>query len=212
MVTALRPVGPDSLMTFLRRESPTDDPDVLAGAAYSGSMAGFILDYGPSSCGPATLTRCSPVRRRIERSRTTQGLLPRQRDCVGWRTSSAPQTPSRSKSSAFRSPSPWPRDQSVLAFALWQMRGAPGRSFLADWFYTALPSRECRTLSIFLARCRERSSARHVTAAHGHCRRRALQQVGWSPSREFLTWSTGHSRPPSWIRHYLPLHAGLWPA
>ena len=31
------------------------------------------------------------------------------------------------------------RDQARLAFAIWQMRGAAERAFLADWFHATLP-------------------------------------------------------------------------
>jgi hypothetical protein len=44
LVKALQVVGPNALLTFLRREPRTDDPDVLAGSVYTGSRTGFILD------------------------------------------------------------------------------------------------------------------------------------------------------------------------
>ena len=79
------------------------------------------------------------------------------------------------------------RDQSVLAFALWQMRGAPERSFLADWFYTALPfTRSPDALEYFL-RDGEREARPDTSlllmAIAGDAR---FEQVGWSPLARIL--------------------------
>jgi hypothetical protein len=141
LVTALQAVGPAALMTFLRRESATDDPDVRAGAAHPGSMAGFILDHAPkllrASDADAVVAAAEAYRsidnntrfvaaayrlRALENvERAANGLKAELRNIPLSRTLGA-------------------RDQAVLAFTLWQLRGAVEREFLADWFYTAQPA------------------------------------------------------------------------
>src|SRR5262249_3294445 len=47
LVAALKNVGPDAIVAFLRRGLPTDDPDIRAGATYPGSMTGLVLGHAP---------------------------------------------------------------------------------------------------------------------------------------------------------------------
>jgi hypothetical protein len=142
LVTALQAVGPDALMTFLRRELPTDDPDVRAGAAYSGSMTGFILAYAPrllraTDADADAVVASAEAYRRLQNNTMFVAAAARLRgmknvegaaDSLKTEIQRIPITRTLGAS-----------DQAVLAFSLWQMRGAAERAFLADWYYTALP-------------------------------------------------------------------------
>jgi hypothetical protein len=76
------------------------------------------------------------------------------------------------------------RDQAVLAFALWQMRGAAERAFLADWYYTALPFAD--SLEYFLRDVEKeaRPDTRALLVAIVGDRR--FGQAGWSSLARIL--------------------------
>jgi hypothetical protein len=80
-----------------------------------------------------------------------------------------------------------PRDQSTLAFALWQMRGAAERAFLADWFYTALPFVSSPDALEYFLRDVEKENRPDTSlllgALVGHAR---FEQMGWAPLSRIL--------------------------
>jgi hypothetical protein len=79
------------------------------------------------------------------------------------------------------------RDQAVLAFSLWQMRGDTERAFLADWFYTALPfARSPDALEYFLRDVEKEArpdTLLLLAAIVGDAR---FEQMGWSPLARIL--------------------------
>jgi hypothetical protein len=140
VVNALRAVGPDALMTFLRREAPTDDPDVRAGSAYRGSMTGLVLAHAPE------LLRASDADAVIASAEAYKGLQNNTMFVAAAGRLRGVENVERAADflkeaigaiSVHRTLGA--SDQATLAFALWQMRGAAEDAFLVDWFYTALP-------------------------------------------------------------------------
>jgi hypothetical protein len=142
LVTALQVVGPDGFMTFLRREPPIDDPDLLAGSVYSGSRTGFILDHAPQ------LLRASDADSVVAAAEAYRTLDNNTRFVAAAARLRALENLERTAASIKAEIGRIPigrtlglRDQATLAFTLWQTRGADERTFLVDWFYTVLPFR-----------------------------------------------------------------------
>jgi hypothetical protein len=188
LVASLHAVGPEALLTFLRRESPTDDPDVRAGSAYSGSMTGLILDYAPR------LLRASDadaVAASAEAYRTLQNNTMFVAAAARLRgLNDAVAAAASLKAEIQRIPvarTLGARDQATLAFALWRMRGATEKAFLSDWFYTALPfAGSPDALEYFLRDVEKEArpdTSLLLAAIAGHAR---FDQMGWSPLSRIL--------------------------
>jgi hypothetical protein len=140
VVNALRAVGPDALMTFLRREAPTDDPDVRAGAAYRGSMTGLVLAHAPE------LLRASDADAVIASTEAYTGLQNNTMFVAAAGRLRGVENVERAAHFLKTAIAAIPvrrtlgvSDQATLAFALWQIRGAAEDGFLVDWFYAAAP-------------------------------------------------------------------------
>jgi len=187
--TALQAVGPEALLKFLRREPPTDDPDVRAGSAYSGSMTGFVLDHAPTllRASDANAVAASGEAYRTLQSNTmfvAAAARLRGLEDIAGATASL-------KAEIQRIPAErtlGAQDQAILAFALWQMRGVADKAFLADWFYTALPfARSPDALEEFLRKVEKEArpdTPALLAAIVGDAR---FDQMGWSPLARILT-------------------------
>ena len=148
MVTALKAVGPDALMKVLRREPVSDDPDLVAPARPAWNLphtkaARFILAHAPellrASDADAVLASAEGYPANPNFEYRTEWIAASAR-LQGLRNPA--QATESLKAAIQRTPLTHilgASDQRVLAFALWQMRGAAERAFLADWFYTVLP-------------------------------------------------------------------------
>jgi hypothetical protein len=198
LVTALQAVGPEALLTFLRRESPTDDPDVRAGHAYPGSMTGFILDYAPRllRAGDADAVAASAQAYRSLQNNTwfvaAAARLRGLNDIVGATESL--------KAEIQRIPvtrTLGPQDRATLALALWRMRGAAERAFLTDWFYTALPFVGSPDALEYFLRDLEKEARPDTSlllaTIVGDAR---FDQIGWSPLARILEMVNKTLRSP----------------
>jgi hypothetical protein len=139
LVAALKGVGPDALMKFLRNEQPMDDPDLNNRFLY---LDAFILRHAPALLRPGdadAVLACA------------DGELPKRR--VGrllWVAAAAElrgiEDPVKAADFLKREIADIPlkgyegqNEQAGLAAALWRMRGAAEKDWLANWFYTVLP-------------------------------------------------------------------------
>lgn len=140
LVTALRIVGPDALMTYLRREPPTDDPDLLAGSVYEGSRTGFILDHAPELLRASDadgVVAAAEAYRTLSNDTRFVAAASRLRALEGVENAAASLKADIQRIPITRTLGP--SDQASLAFSLWQIRGALERAFLTNWLYDALP-------------------------------------------------------------------------
>jgi len=196
MVTSLRAVGPDALMKVLRRERVSDDPDLVAPVRPSWILphtkaARFILAHAPE------LLRASDADA-VLASLEGYPANPNFEYRTEWIAASArlrglqnPATAAQSLKDAIqRIPLTHilgTADQRVLAFALWQMRGAAERRYLADWFYTALPFvRSPDALEYFLRDVEKENrpdTSLLLGALVGDTR---FEQMGWAPLSRVL--------------------------
>ena len=196
MVTALKAVGPDALMQVLRREPVSDDPDLVAPARPSWILphtkaVRFILAHAPE------LLRASDADG-VLASAERYPANPNFEYQIEWNAASARlqglQDPAKATESLKAGIQRIPlthilgaSDQRVLAFALWQMRGAAERAFLADWFYTALPFvRSPDALEYFLRDVEKENrsdTSLLLGALVGHAR---FEQMGWAPLSRIL--------------------------
>jgi hypothetical protein len=217
MVTALKAVGPDSLMKVLRRERVSDDPDLLAPARPSWILphtkaVRFILAHAPDLLRPsdadAVLASAEKYPAGADFNQTE------------WTAASARlhglQNPVAAAQSLKAGIERIPlthilgvSDQRVLAFALWQMGGAAERVFLADWFYTALPFvRSPDALEYFLRDVEKENRPDTLLllgALVGHAR---FDEVGWSQLSRILEMVNKTLPSPlvdrSTINHFYP--------
>ena len=190
MVTALKAVGADALMKVLRREPVSDDPDLVAPARPAWNLphtkaARFILAHAPE------LLRASDADA-VLASAEGYPANPNFEYHPEWIAASARlqglRNPARATESLKAAIQRIPlthilgaSDQRVLAFALWQMRGAAERAFLANWFYTVLPFvKSPNALESFLRdveREHRPDTSLLLSALVGDAR---FEQTGWS--------------------------------
>jgi len=196
MVTALKSVGPDALMKVLRRERVSDDPDLVAPARPAWNLphtkaARFVLAHAPDLLRPSDAGA-------VLASVAGYPANPNFEYQTEWIAASARlqglQNPVAAAQSLKAGIQRIPlthilgaSNQRVLAFALWQMRGAAERSFLADWFYTALPFvRSPDALEYFLRDVEKENrpdTSLLLGALVGHAR---FEQMGWAPLSRIL--------------------------
>ncbi len=146
LVAALKAIEPDSLLKFLRREPPTDDPDLRSDGRsrrreHSFEMCEFILAHAPNlfraSDADTILAAANGYR---ERDDATIWFAAAARVRGLDNVESAAATIKTEIQRISLRETLGARNQGVLAFALWQMRGAAERAFLTDWIYTTMPS------------------------------------------------------------------------
>jgi hypothetical protein len=142
LVAALKQVGPDRILTFLRREVPLDDPDVRAGPAYRGSMTGIVLDHAPALLRPSDaddVEASAEAFRRLDNNTWFVAAASRLRGMVD------PIGAAESLKANIRDIPPerllGVRDQATLATALWLLSGDAEAAFLVEWFYSAVTIR-----------------------------------------------------------------------
>jgi hypothetical protein len=193
MVAALSVVGPDVLMKVLRRERVSDDPDLAAPTLPSWiqphtKAVEFILAHAPKLLRPSdadAVVASAEAYRRMDNNTRFVAAAARLRGI---------ENPDRAaeslKAEIKRIPGNrtlGPRDQATLAFALWQMRGVTERSFLADWFYTALPFVTSPDALEYFLRDVEKENRPDTSlllgALVGHAR---FEQMGWAPLSRVL--------------------------
>jgi hypothetical protein len=144
LTASLKGVGPEPLLKYLRGETPTDDPDLRsAGGArrrqHAFEMCQFILRQSPNLFRPsdadAILAAADSYRDRDDAtvwfaaSSRVRGLNDMERAAAAVKAE-IQRIPIRGVLGA--------RNQGILAFTLWQMRGPSEREFLTNWVYTAM--------------------------------------------------------------------------
>jgi hypothetical protein len=206
MVAALSAVGPEALLKVLRREPVSDDPDLLAPSRPSWILphtkaVRFILAHAPAllRASDADTVMASAEGFRVFRDieYRTEWLAA----SVRLRGLHDPDAAAQSlKAEIQRIPSTRTlgvSDQAVLAFALWQFRGAAERAFLADWFYTALPFvRSPDAVEGFLRQVDKEGrpdTAALLAAVVGDAR---FDQAGWAPLARILEMVNGSLPSP----------------
>jgi len=198
LVTALQAVGPEVLLTFLRRESPTDDPDIRADHAYSGSMTGFILDYAPSLLRASDADAVAASARSYRTIQNNTMFVAAAARLRGLNDAVA--AAESLKAEIQRIPvtrTLGPQDRATLALALWRMRGAAEKAFLTDWFYTALPFAGSPNALEYFLRTAEKEARPDTSLLLatfvGDAR---FDQVGWSPLAQILEMVNKTLRSP----------------
>jgi hypothetical protein len=136
LTAALKTIGPDPLLKFLRKEPPTDDPDLRADNV---GICRFILSQAPylfrASDADAILAAANGYRDQADATiwfaaaSRVRGLADMERGVAD--VKEAIQRISLRETLGAR-------NQFILAFALWQVRGAEERAFLTDWIYTVM--------------------------------------------------------------------------
>ena len=188
MVATLRTLGPEALMTVVRRQSPTDDPDLRPENPASHGMTAFILAHAPSLLRPsdaAAVLASAEAYRQIDNNTRFVAAAARLRgleDLQGAATSLKTQIQAIPLTRTLG-----PRDQATLAFALWQMRGAAERPFLIEWFYTMLPVRASPSdLEMFLRAVEKEGRPDTMPLLAGIVGDQRFDTVGWIPLARIL--------------------------
>jgi hypothetical protein len=193
MVTSLKAAGPDALMKLLRRETVSDDPDWVAPTKASWIMphtkaVGFVLAHAPELLRPsdadAVVASAEAYRtvdnntRFVAAAARLSGMENRERAAESLKTEIKRIPGGRTLG---------PRDQATLAFALWQVRGAEERAYLADWFYTAIPFvRSPDALEYFLRDVEKENRPDTSQLLGGLVGDARFEQMGWAPLSRIL--------------------------
>lgn len=188
MVATLQTIGPDALMTLVRRQSPTDDPDLRPEGPESVGMTAFVLAHAPSLLRPsdaAAVLASAEAYRRIDNNTRFVAAAARLRgleDIESATTSLKIQIQAIPLGRILG-----PRDQATLAFALWQMRGVAERPFLIDWFYTMLPVRGTpHDLAMFLRAVEKEKRPDTMPLLAGIVGDQRFDNVDWTPLARIL--------------------------
>lgn len=149
LVAALKAVGPEALMKFLRHEPGMDDPELKFADSSKDPrnnrlvhLDAFILRYAPALLRPADADAVQAG---------ADGEWPRWHgNRLLWVAAAAGlrgiEDPVKAADSLKREIGNIPlhgyegqNEQAGLAVALWRMRGAAEKEWLVNWFYTVLP-------------------------------------------------------------------------
>lgn len=173
LVEAFQRLGPDKLLLMVQRRIPSDDPDLQPPIGYNycyQRMIRFVLEHAGKLLRPedsdALLSEEMRQRENAGKTQWDPPLTP------AWAIAAATLNPRQATNilhaafMRFREDyQAW--DRARLSVALWRTVGEPALPLLADWFYTATPSRRSlRDQREMFIRAMEKEPAGRTVLAH----------------------------------------------